>query len=179
MDDNIFRESVSIYMSYLLRHNPKGLGIDENGFVKMSHLVRKISERFPVEEPFIRDLVEHADKKRFEIVNDRIRALYGHSVNVRPKHAEDRSISVLYHGTTYQSLPNILRLGLKPMGRQWVHLSTTREIAEDVAMRRTRHPTVLLIDATSAREAGIKFYKTTDEVYLCREVPPAYIKVTD
>lgn len=177
--DDAFRERVSIYMSYLLRHNPQGLGIDEKGFVKMSRLAEKISKRFPVDESFIRELVEDADKKRFEIVDDRIRALYGHSVKVRSNLREDQEISVLYHGTAHQSLPRILREGLKPMGRQWVHLSPTRGIAEDVGKRRTQQPAILLIDAASARRAGMKFYRATDKVYLCRKIPPAYIEVTD
>lgn len=178
-DDNILSERVSIYMSYLLRHNPQGLGMDKNGFVKVSRLAEKISKRFPVDEPFIRGLVEHADKRRFEILDDRVRALYGHSVKVRSNLPEDKAISVLYHGTTHHSLPRILRRGLRPMGRQWVHLSATRETAEDVARRRTQRPVVLLIDVGGARGAGIRFYRATDKVYLCRKVPPAYIEVAD
>jgi len=166
-------------MSYLLRHNPQDLGMDKKGFVKMSRLVEKISKSFPVDEPFVRHLVKEADKKRFEIVEDEIRALYGHSLKVRLSPPEDKTISVLYHGTTPRSLRRILRGGLRPMGRQWVHLSTTREIAEDVARRRTHHPAVLLIDASNARAAGIRFYRATDKVYLCRRVPPAYIETTD
>lgn len=177
--DDAFRERVSIYMSYLLRHNPQGLRIDERGFVRMSRLAEKISKRFPVDESFIRELVEDADKKRFEIIDDRIRALYGHSFKVRSKPPEDKTISVLYHGTTHHSLPSILRQGLKPMARQWVHLSPTRKIAEDVGRRRTPQPAILLIDATSARRAGVRFYRATDKVFLCRKVPPAYLKVAD
>jgi len=179
MDDKNFRERVSIYISYLLRHNPHGLGMDEKGFVKMSRLVEKTSERFPVDESLIRELVEDSDKKRFEIIDDKIRALYGHSFKVRSNPPEDKTISVLYHGTTHHSLPSILRQGLKAMGRQWVHLSPTREIAEDVGRRRTPQPAILSIDAANARRAGVKFYRATDKVYLCRKVPLAYLKVTD
>ena len=179
MDDKNFGERVSIYISYLLRHNPHGLGMDEKGFVKMSSLVDKTSERFPVDESLIRELVEDSNKKRFEIIDDKIRALYGHSFRVRSNRPEDKTISVLYHGTTHRSLPSVLRQGLKAMGRQWVHLSPTREIAEEVGRRRTPQPAILLVDATSARRAGVKFYRATDKVYLCRKVPLAYLKVTD
>ncbi len=61
------------------------------------------------------------------------------------------------------------------MGRKWVHLSTSIEIAREVGKRRAKEPVILRIDAEKARKEGIKFYRATREVYLCRYVPPKFI----
>ncbi len=61
------------------------------------------------------------------------------------------------------------------MGRQFVHLSPTKEIAFEVGRRRTKNPKILSIDVARAREDGIKFYKATDKIILCRQIPAKYI----
>ena len=169
---------ISKYMSYLLRHNPENLKIDEYGFVDFSELLQKIREKFPnADEPLIMEIVEKSEKKRFEMRDRRIRALYGHSIPIKLRLREDSSVKILYHGTTPEAAKNILKDGLKPMRRRWVHLSPTPEIARRVGLRRTSHPVILEIDAEKAREDGVKFYRATEEVYLCDYISPKYIKL--
>jgi len=75
------RVKVSKFVSYVLRHDPRGLMMDEEGFVDVDELVSKVKGSFPsVDGRFLRRLVEEGERKRFEIVGNRIRALYGHSV---------------------------------------------------------------------------------------------------
>ncbi len=167
---------VSKYMSYLLRHNPEDLEMNKYGFVDLDELVKKIKEHFNVDERLVLEIVEKSDRRRFEIVGNRIRALYGHSVPVELELEEDREVKVLYHGTTLDAAHKILREGLKPMRRRWVHLSPTIEIATIVGLRRTKNPVIFEIDVEKARKNGLKFYKATDKVYLCSYVPPKYIK---
>mgnify|MGYP000501116706 CR=1 FL=1 len=176
MQKDDFWVKVSKYMSYLLRHNPDGLSMDEYGYVDLDKLVRKIRERFQVDENFIRKIVENSERRRFEISGNKIRALYGHSIPISLELEEDISKKVFYHGTTPEAALKILREGLKPMKRRWVHLSPTVKIAREIGYRRTRSPVILEIDAERARRDGFKFYKATDKVYLCQEIPPKYIK---
>ena len=167
---------VSKYMSYLLRHAPEGLEIDEEGFAALEDLLRKLRRRYDVDEQYIRNLVNQGERKRFEIVGTRIRALYGHSLPVKIRLKEDRSITLLYHGTTRKAASQILETGLKPMKRKWVHLSPTKEIAVEVGQRRTSTPIILEVNAKKARKGGLKFFKATERVIICREIPPQYIK---
>jgi len=125
---------------------------------------------------FIQEIVERSARRRFEIVNNKIRALYGHTIPVWLGLEEDTTTKVFYHGTTQEAALRILKEGLKPMGRRWVHLSPTIEVAREVASRRTGEPVRLEIDAEKARRDGIRFYKATDKVYLCRRIPQKYIK---
>jgi len=178
-EKNDFLVKVSKYMSYLLRHNPEGLIMDEYGYVDLDSLVKKIRERFSIDKGLIMRIVEHSERRRFEVLDNKIRALYGHSIPIKLNLEEDKTKKNLYHGTTQEAALKILREGLKPMGRRWVHLSPTIDVAKEIGYRRTRNPVILEIDAEKARRDGFKFYRATDKVYLCREIPPKYVKRKD
>ena len=170
------KTKVSKYMSYLLRHNPEDLKMDSQGFVDLEDLIKKLKEKFQIDRNLIFEIVRKSERKRFEIKNGKIRALYGHSIPVKLKLKEDRTVKVLYHGTTPEAAAKILKTGIKPMKRKWVHLSPTIEIAKQIALRRTNKPAIIEIDAEKARKDGIKIYKATEQVFLCHEIPPKYLK---
>ena len=171
------RVKVSKFVSYLLRHDPQGLMMDEEGFVDWDELIVKVKLSFSsVDGWFLRRMVEEGERKRFEIVGNRIRALYGHSVPVYLRFEEDGRVEWLYHGTTSEAAGEILEKGLQPMKRLWVHLSPTRDIATQVGKRRTSSPVILVVNCAEARKAGLKFYKASDQVYLCKFVPTEYIR---
>jgi putative RNA 2'-phosphotransferase len=170
------RIRTSKYMSYLLRHNPENLKMNRHGFVDINELLKKLRKRFPVDKELILNIAGDSERKRFEIVGGEIRALYGHTIPVELEFEEADDIAVLYHGTTPEVASEILDVGLKSMKRQWVHLSPTIELAIEVGMRRTRNPVVLEVNADAARRDGLRFYKATDKVYVCKAVPPSYLK---
>jgi len=175
--EDALRIRVSRYVSYVLRHNPEGLEMDGEGFVDLDGLVVKVRRRFPsVDRSFLLKMVDEGERKRFEIVGGKIRALYGHTIAVHIGLEEDRQIARLYHGTTLEAAKGILQKGLQPMRRRWVHLSPTEDIAIEVGKRRTSSPVVLEIDVSEARNHGIIFYQVTDKVYVCKHVPAKYIK---
>ena len=171
------KTKVSKYMSYLLRHNPENLRMDRHGFVDLEKLLGKLKERFKIDKKIISEIVEESNRKRFEIVGNRIRALYGHTIPAKLELEEDKVTKVFYHGTTPHAVAEILRVGLKPMKRRWVHLSPTIEIATEVGLRRTKNPIVLEINAEAARKNDVRFYKATDKVYVCDAVLPRYIRI--
>jgi len=172
------RVEVSKFVSYLLRHDPQDLVMDEEGFVDLDELVSKVKLSFPsVDDGFLRRLVEESERKRFEIVGDQIRALYGHSFPVYLGLEEDRQVEWLYHGTTAEAADEILKKGLQPMKRMWVHLSPTMGIAVQVGKRRTSNPVILVVNCAEARKAGLKFHKTSEQVYLSKFVPAKYIRM--
>jgi len=171
------RTRVSKYASYLLRHNPRDLGMDSEGFVQLRNLLSAIRARYPtVDAELLTGIVKSGDKMRFEMVGDNVRALYGHTIDVRLSLKEAREITILYHGTTPEAARHILKSGLGPMRRRRVHLSPTVDVALEVGRRRTNAPVILSIDACGAGKDGIRFYRSTDIVYLCRHVPAKYIR---
>ena len=171
------RAEVSRYMSYLLRHNSENINMDEYGFVDVDELLEKLHGRFHIDRRFMVEVVEKSQRKRFEIIDNKIRALYGHTLSVKSQLEEDTVAELLYHGTTSDAAFKILKEGLKPMKRRWVHLSPTMETAVEVGLRRTKRPIVLEIDAKSARENNLMFYKATDKVYVSGPIPTRYIRI--
>ena len=69
-------------VSYALRHNPMayGLNLDDNGFCLIEDLLNAINEKNNYNRIIVKadleEMMSKATKKRFEIVNDKIRALY-------------------------------------------------------------------------------------------------------
>ena len=173
------RRRISKFMALVLRHSPGefGLKLDERGFCDLRALVEVLRERFPeVDENVVRGIVESDEKGRYEIKEGRIRARYGHSVPVSLDVEPVEPPDVLYHGTARRLLPSILREGLKPMGRRFVHLSTTLEDAKAVGRRKDPKPAVLLVEARKAHEAGVRFYRASEKVYLADHIPPDFLR---
>lgn len=164
-------------MSYLLRHDSENIKMDEYGFVDVNELLEKLHDRFRIDRRFMVEIVEKSQRKRFEIIDNKIRALYGHTISVKSQLEEDTVVELFYHGTTPDAAFKILKEGLKPMKRRWVHLSPTMETATEVGVRRTKRPIVLEIDAKSARENSLRFYKATDKVYVSGPIPARYIRI--
>lgn len=170
-------------ISYALRHAPweYELELDSEGFVYVEQLINAINESGNYDRPItisdLEHIIEISDKKRHEIQGNRIRALYGHSI---PMHISKDVIvppEVLYHGTTHKALNAILNDGLKPMCRQYVHLSIDTDIAVQVGKRRDPEPIILKIDSGRAYRDGVVFYTGNDKVILADSIPSKYIEV--
>ncbi len=168
-------------MSHALRHAPQnyGLTLDSKGWTDVQKLIRGLknhSKRF--ENLTIYDLeklIGKSDKKRFEMKNGKIRATYGHSLRFKIHKVPEIPPKILYHGTTRKAAENILKNGLKPMDRQYIHLSVDTESAYEVGLRRTKKPVILKITARKAHNSGIGFYKEKNGVWLSDTIPPGYI----
>ncbi len=170
-------------VSYALRHAPweYELELDDEGFVPISQLLHSLNSSKEYEREITKEdleyIIEHSDKKRHEIVGDKIRALYGHSLPNKIEKIKAIPPSVLYHGTAKRFLDSILKDGLLPMSRQYVHLSVDTDMATLVGKRRDKEPIILEIDAKQASDDGIVFYIGNDKVWLADKIPAKYIKV--
>ncbi|AIU69595.1 RNA 2'-phosphotransferase [Thermococcus eurythermalis] len=172
------RTKVSKLMAYILRHSPEEFGLkpDAEGFVPLDELVKALQTVYPdVTEKFVREIVARDTKGRYEIRGDKIRARYGHSFPVSLNHEADRESRVLYHGTPRRNLESIMHEGLKPMRRQFVHLSTSRSEAIETGRRHGRDVVLLIIDADCLRKKGLKIYKAGKNVRIVERVPPECI----
>ncbi|MFC2662515.1 MAG: RNA 2'-phosphotransferase [Eubacterium sp.] len=174
---------VSKKMSVALRHKPDryGITLDEEGWTDLPDFIRALNRvhHFSprLTEKDIRYVSKHTNKRRFELTDQKIRARYGHSVPVILKKEKKSPPEILYHGTSHQALKSIMENGLLPMKRQYVHLSSDQGAAIQVGRRHDAHPALLQINASEAEKDGIEFFIGNDEVWLCRELPPEYIKV--
>lgn len=172
---------ISKKMSYALRHNPGkyGLKLDEYGYTDLHKFLQAMNRIHHFEPALtqarIENIMTHADKERFKIKNGQICALYGHSIPGIIKHPAAVPPAVLYHGTARRFIPSIRKLGLLPMQRQYVHLSTDIQTAKQVGTRHDSHPVILTIDTKQAVADGIHFYCGNNQVWLVDELPSKYI----
>lgn len=172
-------ERVSRFLSFILRHRPRDypLEFDRQGYIPWDDLIAIVQDRFPeITAEEVRSIVEGSEKKRFELREGRVRATYGHSFPVDLGLESVEPPSPLYHGTPRDLALIILREGLEPRGRQYVHLSASIEEALAVGKRRDPSPTILVVDSRAAHASGILFY-SSGPLFLTKEVPSRFLSL--
>jgi putative RNA 2'-phosphotransferase len=173
---------LSRVISHALRHEPwlYELELDDEGWVPIEELLSALRTEKPewsfVIEADLAEMIARSDKKRHELQDGKIRALYGHSIPDKLSKQPAEPPVILYHGTSPETAQRIKVDGLRPMGRQYVHLSVDIATAEQVARRKTQMPVLLLVKATQAYTAGIAFYRGNDQVWLADFVPATFIE---
>jgi putative RNA 2'-phosphotransferase len=170
-------------VSHALRHDPAAYGIhlDGEGWVGVDELLAAIGRRKKslsgATEEQLRDILATSEKTRFEIRDGKVRARYGHSIAEKIEHTPiDDPPPLLFHGTARRNEASIREKGLLPSGRQYVHLSGDRALAEKVG-RRHGDPIVFVIDTAAAHSHGIRFFIVDDDVYLADSIPPTALNV--
>lgn len=171
---------ISKFMSLILRHEPERFGVtlDAEGFATIDELLVALRrERPEIKRSDIHAVVEtvEAKKGRFAIEGNEIRAAYGHSLAGRIEHKPVVPPDLLYHGTHVRALPGIMTTGLRPMGRQYVHLTTDSETARRVGSRRGP-PCLLEVAAHRAHTDGTIFYRANLTFWLVDQLDTKYLK---
>jgi len=177
--------NLSKIISYALRHKPDkyNLILDGEGWVLTSELLTSIKTKHPnlvwATSESIADIIDLSDKSRFELSEYSIRALYGHSIPEKIIKTPETPPYYLYHGTTENVIDIIMKNGLQPMRRQYVHLSVDIDTAVIVGKRRTRKPIILKINTKEANRSNIKFYKGNDSIWLSEAIPSEFITLEE
>ena len=166
-------------IAHALRHEPEtyDLIVDDNGFTDINDLIKGINKfsKYDLDYEKLVFIVNTDTKQRYEIFENKIRARYGHSFEKKIEYQKETPPDFLYHGTSRSAFTIISLDGLKPMERQYVHLSSSKEIALSVGKRHDQKPILLTIDSKKAHESGINFYKTTGNTWLVEYMPPQFI----
>jgi len=173
------RESISKTMSFMLRHGPEKFKIilDPEGFTPIEDVLRGLGRRFKgLTRDDMIEVVDRCEKGRFEVRGEDIRACYGHSIPIRIQYDPIEPPEILLHGTAHRFLDDIMRVGLRPMDRQYVHLTVREDFAREVGRRRDKDPVILTVEALRAHRDGVRFYKANENFYLADLVPASYIK---
>jgi putative RNA 2'-phosphotransferase len=172
---------LSRVVSHALRHEPwvYELELDQEGWTPVDALLTAIREQGPqwawVDRAALTAMLASATKQRHEIDGDRIRARYGHSVPGKVAKVQAEPPAQLFHGTSPQAWTKIQRQGLRPMGRQYVHLSVDLATAEQVGHRKSPNPVILSVDTTGARETGSHFWHGNELIWLADHIAPKHL----
>ncbi|CCU78722.1 RNA:NAD 2'-phosphotransferase [Halanaerobium saccharolyticum subsp. saccharolyticum DSM 6643] len=177
------KTKLSKTVSYILRHHPEDfdLKLAADASVKTDKLLAALQNRFQdITKVDLIQLVKNDSKGRFSFLDnkERIRANYGHSIEgVSPDYQAVEPPEILYHGTRPEVKTKIMAAGLKPMARNYVHLSLGVKEAKKVARRRTRQPVIFKVKALKAHHEGQDFYKTAKDIYLTDEISAIYLSL--
>lgn len=175
---------LSRYFSYILRHSPQSikLHMEPSGFVDIKDFMFKAfmydNIIFDIED--VERIVSKDNKQRYEIKENMIRAVQGHSisfVNLKLKSIEPPQI--LYHGTKEKYMMSICKQGILSQSRQFVHLSKLKNVALEVGNRRNGETVILRVYAKRMIEDGYKFYQAKNGVWLTHKVPPKYFEIIE
>jgi len=167
-------------MAFALRHNPGhfDLELDDEGWTSFEDLIIAIRfERYEwgcLDESIVHAAI--ADMDRFEIRDGRIRAVYGHSIELARPPEVSTPPAVLYHGTAADNVLNIRMQGILRMSRQFVHLSSDYEWVVRFLDDKPAW-TIFAIDTLPALEAGILLRSANQHVWLTDALPASFLRI--
>ena len=165
----------------VLRHFPEkyGLQMDPHGWVALPQLVRNISNQHRgyrwLRVHHIVAIAETDAKGRYEVKDDRIRATYGHTLDVDLDLPTDHIPEQLFFPVTAEEATIVLEVGLKPSDRKKVHLSKTAEDARSAGAVRTPNPVLLAVDTKKAQDGGVVIKRAGKTVFLVDTVPAEFL----
>lgn len=172
-------ERLGRFISGALRHFPDDLGLamNQHGWVDVDVLCDAMRTRYKwANKEKLFSIIESDEKGRYEVKGNKIRARYGHSVDVELDFPENK-LPEIYYGASREEVDILLEKGIKPIKQRYVHLSTTVEKATEVAKIHTEDPVLLVINAEEARNDGVSMLAATENIVLAEEIPAKYLKV--
>ncbi len=169
------------FISGALRHFPDDLGLamNQHGWVDVDVLCEAMRTRYKwANKEKLFSIVESDEKERYELHGKKIRARYGHSVDVELDFPENK-LPELYYGASREEVDILLEKGIKPVKQRYVHLSTTVEKAQEAAKVHTDDPVLIVVDAKEAQKNGVRMLSATKYIVLSEEIPNEYIRLME
>jgi putative RNA 2'-phosphotransferase len=169
-------------MTGILRHFPDRyhLTVDEHGWISLAQIVRAVSQQHRayhwLRVHHLVAIAESDPKGRYEVRDDRIRATYGHTLDIVLDLPTENVPDHLYFPVTGEEAALVLEVGLRPSDRKKVHLSKTAGDARAAGAVRTPEPVILEIDAKRARAGGLVIMQAGKTVFLTDQVPPEFLR---
>lgn len=177
-------ESLSKYLCKVLRHQPDliHIEVDEEGNVDVEELIEKVNtySKFTLDRETLETIVKEDQKGRyaFNASHTLIRCVQGHSIPIVGTLKVATPPDLLYHGTATRFLDSIMKEGLKPMRRNYVHLSLDKQTATKVGKRHGK-VVILEVDCKQMVEDGIQFKVAENGVWQVKQVPCRYLRICE
>ncbi len=172
-------ERLGRFISGALRHFPDDLGLamNQHGWVDVDVLCDAMRTRYKwANKEKLFSIIKSDEKGRYEVKGNKIRARYGHSVDIDLDYPEN-ALPELYYGASREEVDILLEKGIRPIKQRYVHLSTSVEKATEVAKIHTEDPVLLVISAEEARNDGVALLAATENIVLAEVIPAKYLKV--
>ncbi|CAG2210191.1 TPT1 [Mytilus edulis] len=179
-------------LSFILRHDAErqGYKMMPGGFLYVDEILKRQSNLRDYNHEDVKRIVETNGKKRFYMEPDKetgkmkIRANQGHSIDVEDLELKPllnaKEVSMIIHGTSYNSWEKIKHTGLSRMGRNHIHFAAG-ELGENgvISGMRQSCEVMIFINLETALTDGFKFFRSANNVILCAGnedgvIPPKY-----
>jgi len=164
-------------VAYVLGRRPDefGLVLDDQGWIRLRDLVKAISEEPGwgyVRKSHIHEVLVTAAERPVVLDDERIRAVYRDDI----PHREEGVCppKLLYHCLRRRAHSVVTEKGIRTSGQAGLLLATTEELAQRMGKRRDTEPVLLTVQAQKACEAGIKFSKYGEFIFITDHVPVGY-----
>ena len=172
-------EKFSRLITRALRHVPEAFGIemDRDGWVDLNQLAELLSSQSASCEQWSVATVAHLLaisnlNQRFQVSATHCRASYGHSTTSFQPTDVDCPEVPLYHGTNAATLLSIASVGLLPMRRRFIQLSTDLTYVRSLAELHGSQAGLIRVDPATAIRQGVQFFNTQTHVWLSTPIPP-------
>jgi putative RNA 2'-phosphotransferase len=123
-------ERITRSLAYMLRHQPEefDLRVDQYGWADLGEVVHALTEKLgePIEAADVQAAVDSGDRRRYEVREDKVRALYGHSIPIEPGEPSEPPEAV-YVGVSRPDAERARRHGLRSGRRRFLHLAASEE----------------------------------------------------
>jgi putative RNA 2'-phosphotransferase len=168
-----------------LRHFPDDYNLEytSEGWFEIDDVLNCLVTKYEyVSITELKTIVDEDSKGRYEIDfgNDRIRAVYGHSIDVEIVTTDADVPHTLYHGTPVSNKKSILDSGLKPQSRQKVHLTESLDEAKSVGNRHTNDGNIMVFSVKPSKLMNDGYdisNPSGNSVYTISDVPPEYLEI--
>ena len=170
--------NLSRFLVYILGHKPDEFGLvpDDEGFIAYKELLQAIHEeegwRY-VRKSHINEVLIGRDREMFQVETDRIKAMERRW----EKDAGNTNVSLpvlLFISVRKRGHPAAMEKGLKAPPARSLVLSSQRDMALRIGLRRGPDPVILEILARQASGRGVVFYASGDLV-LADHISPEFI----
>lgn len=176
MGEESDRTRTSRRLARALRHRPDehGIALGPGGWADVGDVLAALG----LTSDELRAIVDAPGRRRFEQAGDRIRALHGHSVAIEIDHPVEPPPLILFHGTVAARVNAIRERGLLPLGRRYVHLTSSRAEAITIGGRRGA-PILLEVRALALyEERGTPFLHVVGStIWLVGHVPADHLVI--
>ena len=172
-------------MAGVLRHFPErfGLIMDEHGWVPLRVFVNQVKRRkeqfYWLRPHHVLAVIDTDPKGRYQHDGEMIRATYGHSIEVDMDLPTENIPDFLYYPSKQEDVEKLLKEGITPTDRRYIHLSLTPLDAWNAGTPRIKSPSILEVDTKKVIEQNTKIMKAGKTVFITKMVPGNTIKVMD
>ena len=167
----------------ILRHFPEKfeVGMDENGWVDINQIVENVKAKNPrtrwLKPEHVIGIVRTDEKGRYQIRMGKVRATYGHSLEVTLDLPSENIPKSLFYPSNPDEAEILLDAGIRHSDRAMVHLSDTMISAREAGSHRAKEPVIFMVDTAGATDAGVVIRKAGHHVYVADYIPPEFISI--